>query len=259
MPDGAPTPSRDPLVSTPDPRADQGRQHGPTPPHLHGRRLYHSLFAWISPHFRGRRMQAFAEAMGLRGTESILDLGGGPSVWHQLDRPSLRVTLLNPEPPVIRPEIASRHPHLVAVAGDATRLSYAPGDFDIVFSNSVIEHLHSLDRQRQFAAEALRVAGTTGGLWIQTPARSFFIEPHFLTIGLHWLPKRWQFHLLPWLSLWGWTRRPSPEMTRAWLEEIRLMTARELRQLFPGCQLRREKFLGLWTKSFIVCRRPLHP
>lgn len=26
----------------------------------------------------------------------------------------------------------------------------------------------------------LRVAGEKGRLWVQTPARSFFIEPHFL-------------------------------------------------------------------------------
>jgi|GEM_PF-270001 len=261
MPDRAPPTTSSPLVPPLANSSDQGRQHGRTspPPNLQGRALYHSFFARISPHFRGRRMKAFAEAMRLRGSERILDLGGGPWLWQLLGMRSLRVTLLNPEVPVLSPETSRVFPHLVAVKGDATRLEVAPGSFDIVFSNSVIEHLHTWERQQQFAREALRAAGATGGLWIQTPARSFFIEPHFLTVGLHWLPKSWQFHLLPWLSGWGWSRRPSPAMTKAWLEEIRLLTEKEMRYLFPTCDVRKEKFLGLWTKSYVALRTPVPP
>lgn len=255
MPDGAPNSSPDRLVQPPPASHDQGRQRATEAPQVRGRRLYHAIFGCVSPFFRRRRMRAFAEAMGLRGGETILDLGGGPSVWLLLGMPSLRVTLLNPEPPEFSAGDAQAFPHLVQIPGDATRLDFASGEFEIVFSNSVIEHLHRWENQQQFAREAMRVAGTTGRLWIQTPARSFFVEPHFLTIGLHWLPKSWQLRLLPWLSGWGWTRRPSRAMTQAWLDEIRLLTEPEMRQLFPGCEIQKEKFLGVWTKSFIAVRR----
>ena len=253
MPTRATPPAPHSSVTPPASSHDQGRQHGqPLPPQLKGRARYHSLFALVSPHFRQRRMKAFATAMQLNGSERILDLGGGPGVWLLLNQPSLHITLLNTELPVISQEVAAAWPHLTAVHGDATQLPFSPGSFDIIFSNSVIEHLHTWENQQSFAREARRVAADTGRLWIQTPARSFFIEPHFLTIGLHWLPKSWQLHLLPWLSLWGWTRHPSKSMTQAWLDEIRLLSASEMRQLFPECEIRNERFLGLWTKSYIA-------
>ncbi len=253
MPKRAATPSPSPLVPPPASRPDQGRQHGqPPPPQLKGQARYHSIFAVISPYFRRRRMKAFATTMQLHGSERILDIGGGPGVWRLLNQPGLHVTLLNTETPVLTPEDAARWPHLTAVHGDATRLQFSAGSFDIIFSNSVIEHLHTWENQQTFAREALRVAGHSGRLWIQTPARQFFIEPHFLTIGLHWLPKSWQLHLLPWLSLWGWTRQPSKSMTQAWLDEIRLLSESEMKQLFPHCLIRKERFLGLWTKSYIA-------
>ena len=156
----------------------------------------------------------------------------------------------------IKPEVARRFPRLKQVQGNALALPFAAGDFTVVFSNSVIEHVYTWENQQTFAREVLRLAGPTGRFWIQTPARSFFIEPHFLTIGLHWLPKSWQQRLLRWFSLWGLLNRPKPEIIRLWLAEIRLLTEAEMRQLFPGCEIRKEKFLGLWTKSYIAVRRP---
>jgi len=49
------------------------------------------------------------------------------------------------------------------------------GEFDLVFSNSVIEHVGDFERMRQFVHEARRVAKS---YWIQTPSKWFPIEPH---------------------------------------------------------------------------------
>jgi len=217
---------------------------------------YQAIFRHISPFFRRRRMRECARLLQLHASDRILDMGGNSWNWEMLGDTSLHVTMANIAPSQLTPEVAQRFPGLTDVHGDATALPFADGQFSVVFSNSVIEHLHSWENQQKFALEAFRVAGPSGRLWIQTPARCFFIEPHFLTIGLHWLPKSWQFRLLPWLSVWGWTRRPSKAMTQAWLDEIRLLSEAEMRQLFPGCTLRKEKFLGLWTKSYIIMRGP---
>ncbi len=219
--------------------------------------VYFSIFRKISPRFRWRRMRDFVAALAVTAEDRILDIGGNSWNWEMLGDASLDVTMVDIRPYEVAEDVARRFPRIRQVQGNALDLSFDPGAFTVVFSNSVIEHLHTRENQQRFANEALRTAGPGGRLWIQTPARCFFAEPHFLTIGLHWLPKSWQLRLLPWLSVWGWIRRPSRDMTQARLDEIRLLTEREMRALFPGCELRKEKFLGIWTKSYIVLRRPL--
>ena len=66
------------------------------------------------------------------------------------------------------------------------RLPFADGEFDLAYCNSVIEHVPR-ERRAAFAAELRRVAR---GWYVQTPARSFPIEPHSLLPGAHWLPAR---------------------------------------------------------------------
>jgi hypothetical protein len=50
-------------------------------------------------------------------------------------------------------------------------------EYDIAFSNSVIEHVGDWERQAAFASEIRRVGKN---LWIQTPAKECPIEPHYL-------------------------------------------------------------------------------
>lgn len=221
--------------------------------------LYQAIFAKVSPLFRHRRMRACARVLGLHPSDRILDIGGTPWNWILLGDTRLDITLLNvvPQPPDA--DVMARFPKLVSVEGDALGLPFADGEFGVVFSNSVIEHLHTWENQQRFAREAMRVAGPEGALWIQTPARCFFIEPHWLTFGLHWLPQSWQLRLLRWASLRGLLLRPDRSQIQALLDELRLLTAAEMIQLFPGCKLRTERFLGVWPKSYIIYRRPASP
>ena len=92
------------------------------------------------------------------------------------------------------------------------------------------------------------------GVWVQTPAHSFLVEPHLMAPFLHWFPVGWQRRLIRWVSLWGWIARPSPERVERFIEETRLLSEAEMKTLFPDCELRRERFLGL-TKSYVAVRR----
>ncbi len=47
--------------------------------------------------------------------------------------------------------------------------------------------------------------------------------------------------------------KPTPEEREAFLDEVRLLSYREMRLLFPDCQILRERFLFL-TKSYIAVR-----
>jgi ubiquinone/menaquinone biosynthesis C-methylase UbiE len=180
---------------------------------------------------------------------TILDVGGTPGNWQLVPEVTSRVTILNvdvPQNPNVRPD------RFHVVKGDGTALSYNDRAFDIVFSNSVIEHVGSAEKQRDFAQEALRVGKH---VWIQTPARSFFIEPHLLAPFIHWLPPAICRRLVRWVSVWAWVTRPTDVEIDRFLDGIRLLTKRELQALFPGCTIVVERFVGI-PKSYVVVSDP---
>ena len=79
-----------------------------------------------------------------------------------------------------------RYPGIRYVQGDACELPFGDGEFDIVFSNAVIEHVGDRERQRELVSEAVRV----GRRAFMTPNRRFPIEVHTRLPIVHWLPDR---------------------------------------------------------------------
>ncbi len=206
----------------------------------------HRLYHGISPLFRRRRWQRTAAALG--AVDTVLDVGGMPWGWEGSPIARSKVTLLNL--PGSTPPAAEAADFGAVVAGDGCALPFADGSFDVVYSNSVIEHLGTWERQQAFAREARRVGRR---LWVQTPAREFFVEPHLVAPFIHWLPRAWQRQLIRHGTLRGWLERPDARAVEAFLAEVRLLTAAEMRELFPDCTIERERFLGL-TKSYIAVR-----
>jgi hypothetical protein len=207
----------------------------------------HRAYGILMRGFRRRRMRGFERRFGSREATTILDVGGTRFNWGLIDAKS-RITLLNLSVP---PDVDELPPNFTCVVGSATRLEFEDGSFDVGFSNSVIEHLASWERQESFAREIRRVGRS---LWVQTPARRFFVEPHLITPFVHYLPKRWQRRLLRNFTVWGWLARPSQEAVDRFLAETRLLDHEEMRRLFPDCEIRRERFLG-FTKSYVAVRR----
>ena len=191
-------------------------------------------------------MRAFLDQFPVEAGMRILDVGGTALNWMLVDQ-AAEVVLLNIEVP---DDVSDLPSHIRYVAGDGTRLQFEDGEFDICFSNSTIEHVHTLERQHNFASEMLRVGR---GIWLQTPARSFPFEPHWLGLFIHWLPERWQRRLARNFTLWGIVNRPDQQQVDALIDEYRLMSHPEMVALFPGCEIRKERFLGL-TKSYIAVR-----
>ena len=195
---------------------------------------------------RRHRMAAFVQTFAPSDSTRILDVGGTETNWGLVGY-SGDVTLLN----LTVPEATSELPPTIRyVQGDGTRLPYEDNSFDIAFSNSVIEHLHSRERQLQFARELSRVAPR---LWVQTPARWFPIEPHFMAPFIHYVPSRFRRRLVRRFTPYGLIVRPTQQVVDQLLEEYRLMTYGEVAAAFPDCEVRRERFLGL-TKAFVAVR-----
>jgi SAM-dependent methyltransferase len=208
----------------------------------------HSFFRVISPLFRRRRMRQFLTFLRPAPDATILDVGGGYGTWVDADL-RCRVTVLNLyEIPARR---FSSGPDIETVVGDGCKLEFGDRSFDIVFSNSVIEHVGTFERQRAFARECRR---TGRQLWVQTPARCFPIEPHLLTPFFHFFPRFVQRRLLRNFTVWGLVARPTAAEVEAFLSEVRLLTYREMRELFPDCEIIREKVMG-FTKSYIALRK----
>lgn len=199
--------------------------------------------------FRRRRMDRFYSMFRPAAQTRVLDIGGAPNTWIAESRydskfPITLVNLMFPDPAVLTDG------RFEAVESDATNLPFSDASFDIAFSNSVIEHMTNWERQQAFAAEARRVAKR---LWIQTPARSFPLEPHVLAPFFQYLPRSLQTRLARHFTLWGLLTKPNAARVDEMLSDIRLLTHREMEQLFPDCLILQERVLGL-TKSYVAVR-----
>jgi hypothetical protein len=203
-----------------------------------------TVAAKVSPLFRSKRMERFLKEFKPDRNTRILDVGGYPRFWQgvEIEAP---ITLLNTHP-ISDYEMSFMTPNQEFVLGDGTALEYGDREFDLVFSNSVIEHLGTYEKQVAFAREIRRVGKS---FWVQTPAREFVLEPHVFAPFVHWFPPRVQRRLLRYVSLWGWLRRPSPAVIDRVLAELRLLTRREVRTLFADARIWTERVVGL-PKSY---------
>lgn len=203
----------------------------------------------LSNQLRTRRFERFGRlASGFERPVSILDIGGTVAFWTQrgwAGRQGVHITTVNLQG---EPSDVS---NIRCLAGDATDLrEFGDQSFDIAFSNSVIEHLFTFEAQMRMAAEVQRVARA---FWVQTPNYWFPIEPHFHTVGWQWLPLAMRTALIQ-RRAFGWRGpEPIPDRARRLVEEVRLLTKREMRHLFPTATIWGERVLG-FTKSWVAYR-----
>ena len=176
---------------------------------------------------------------------NILDVGGTQVFWEQMGliQDHVKITIFN----VSHTEVS--YPSLVSMVGDAREMrEFKDKEFQIVFSNSVIEHVGTYAQQHQMAEEVQRLGER---YYVQTPNRFFPIEPHFLFPFFQFLPLSFRVFLVTHFNL-GWHGKiPDKQEALQAVKEIRLLTEKELKDLFPGAKIYKEKILGL-TKSFTV-------
>ena len=187
----------------------------------------------------------------------VLDLGGRETYWLTVGYEWLRehkvhVTVLNVGDH--ESEVTEKETDIfTSVTGDGCALEYADGEFDLCFSNSVIEHVGDFERMEAFARETRR-AGRA--YYCQTPNFWFPIEPHFLFFGFHYLPEPVRVFLLRRFDLGHYKKEP--DVVRAWhlMQSARLIDPTAFEALFPDAVIVKERFLGVFTKSLIAVREP---
>ena len=138
-------------------------------------------------------------------------------------------------------------PGFSSIVGDACHLSgIKDQSFDIVFSNSVIEHLYTKEQQEKMANEVARVGKS---YFIQTPNKYFPIEPHWLFPLFQFLPFTVQVFLTQHFTLGNIKKTKSKEAAINLVKEVKLLSIKEFASFFKDAKIYKEKILGV-TKSF---------
>lgn len=201
----------------------------------------------LANYFRRKRFRLFLDIIDkLDKPVKILDAGGTESFWKMmgLTHPAkVNITIINTE------EIAVSLPGFRFIKCDARDLSAFPDSgFDIVFSNSVIEHVGGFDEQKKMAGEIIR---TGKHYFVQTPHYYIPVEPHFLFPMFQFLPLPVKRFLLMKFNL-GWfekckTKSDADEL----ISSVKLLKRGEIMKLFPQSTILTERFF-IFPKSFIV-------
>jgi hypothetical protein len=199
--------------------------------------------AKLTERSRRRKFQLFMELFAPTLSDRILDVGVAPGT----DRSTNFLETWYPWPSQItavgldRPHlVSSAFPEVRYVQADGRQLPFRDSQFDIGFSNAVIEHAGSRREQALFASELVRVCRR---VFLATPNRFFPVDPHTLLPFVHWLPaeqRRFAYERLG-KRLWA------PE------EHLNPLSAADLRVCFGGgLRIIRQRLFGLASNLIAV-------
>jgi hypothetical protein len=194
----------------------------------------------VSSRIRRRRFRALYREFPDLTQMTVIDLGGRPSNWAQLEVRPLSVLCVNFEKNAASDGIA-------CVEGDVCDLEFVRtlGSFDLVFSNSTMEHVGGHARCSQFADVVRAMAPHH---WVQTPNRYFPVEPHAMFPAFQFLPVRLRRTVG---RRWPLSRLGTDGDLLEEILAIELLSETALRYYFPGDQIWKERIGGL-TKSLVA-------
>lgn len=122
---------------------------------------------------------------------------------------------------------------------DGCSLPFPEKSFDLVFSNVVIEHILGPSAQRRFAEEVMRV----GKSWfVTTPNYWYPFESHYHLPFIQFLPRRLQRE---------YNRLLGTHIPKGMVQELALLSARELRRLFPTSHIAKLR-VTFWPETLVA-------
>lgn len=220
---------------------------------MNSAKLFSSLFDYDDPSsFVNRRRKkraddfnALLHQIPFSRLITILDLGGGAGYWKAmgfLDPARYHVTLLNLTPEPLPPEVNG----FVSMKGDAQCLQFRDKEFDVVFSNSLIEHIVSPEGRIRMADEVRRVGRR---YFVQTPSRWFPLEPHSRIPLFQFFPRYVRALLIYLFDVYWFPGKPTFAGCLEVSDSIRLLSLGEFKTLFPESKIHKEYLCGM-VKSY---------
>jgi hypothetical protein len=185
-----------------------------------------------------------------KGRCRIADIGGTEYYWEiardYLAEANVEIHLMNLVAEPVGGAKFKSH------AADACAMDAFENDsFDLVHSNSVIEHVGSWSDMKKMAANVRRLAPA---YYVQTPNFWFPYEPHFRFPLFQFMPEQVRARMLTTFSLGFGGRRETLDEAMIGVQSASLIDAAQMRELFPDAQILRER-IGPFTKSLMAVRR----
>ena len=210
--------------------------------------------------FLEKRVNKLAGLFNLEGL-SVLDLGGYDGRYMdalKLRFPGMQVIIADYDPKGL--EISQRKGYKTVHLDGSKRLPFPDKCFDLVFCNSVIEHVtipksevwetystadfrnQSLAIQHYFASEITRIGKS---YFVQTPNKYFIIEHHSWLPLVQFIPRKQQIQFLRFMNSF-WIKKTAPDWN--------LLSLNDMKSLFPDGNVMSEKFLFM-NKSLIAYKQ----
>jgi ubiquinone/menaquinone biosynthesis C-methylase UbiE len=205
--------------------------------------LFKRLLKQFSHKSRSKKFELFRSRLQPLPEDRVLDIGASGDVF-------LRYTFedIYPYPERVIAggydlrEVSSArryYPKSIYTVFDGCHLPFPDHSFELVFSNAVLEHILGEDRQRQFASEVMRV----GKSWfVTTPNYWYPFESHYHLPFIQFLPREAQRR---------YNRLLGTHIPKGQVQELALLSARKLRQLFPTSQISRVR-VTFWPETLVA-------
>ena len=188
----------------------------------------------------------------------LLDIGGTFAFWERMglrQEHQLSVSLLNNHH-IDKSQIdySPCYDYIDNVYGDANELTRTDfANYDVVFSNSMLEHLDSKTSQERLTAEIL---ASGKPFFIQVPNKYSLIDPHFPHPFVPFFaayPKTLQTRLLTIGAFGGGEKYRSLEQARERFKYYNPISRGQIRKLLPPAHIITERHLGI-PMSIIAMR-----
>ena len=179
----------------------------------------------------------------------ILDIGGDIQYWKNIgwQHPACKIHLLNLYESKV-PE--NETDQFSSSVGNVLSLEYKKGEVDLIFSNSVIEHVGSYANQQIFAGEVRRVSDK---YIVQTPSIWFPLEPHSLIPLFQFLPHPIRALLIMTFNINYFPKAKTYKEAIKVSHSTLMFTHKRFKQLFPEAEIQVERFLGI-PKSYTAIK-----
>jgi 2-polyprenyl-3-methyl-5-hydroxy-6-metoxy-1,4-benzoquinol methylase len=196
---------------------------------------------------RFRRIREIIEELiAERGSVKVLDIGGEIAYWRNMgwQNNAATIYLLNLDPV----DYKEQQEGYIQVQGNALKLPYEMGEFDLVFSNSVIEHVGSEANQKIFANEVRRISSN---YIIQTPSFWFPLEPHSMIPFFQFIPHSIRAVLIMVFNINYFPKTKSYQEAIKVSKNTLMLTRSGFQKLFPEAAIEVEYLYGI-PKSYSV-------